>query len=162
MAKLCDNLSVGVIVRNQTGNYALLERRKFPVGIAPIAGHVDDHGSLEQTALDEAHEELGVSLSLSDLIKTQIDDQRIDNACVRENGTFHKWTVYEATVSNQLLHPDQEETKGGDWYTPEIMQALADRTRAYERGEVPETDWEQSPGLEPVWVEHLTKLGHII
>jgi NUDIX domain len=69
MTKQCDNTSVGVVIRDAEGRFALLKRAKFPVGIAPAAGHIDDHGSPEQAALDEVREELGIVLTLDELKK---------------------------------------------------------------------------------------------
>ena len=96
MAKICDNTSVGVIIRGSGGKYALLKRAKFPVGIAPVAGHIDDHGSPVQAALDEAEEELGLIIEPSDLMPTEIAARRVDNVCSREGGGHHIWSVYEA------------------------------------------------------------------
>lgn len=161
MPKICDNLSVGIVIRNKSGLYALLERRKFPVGFAPVAGHIDNHGSAEQAALDEAQEELGINLTPDNLQKTVIDTKRKNNQCVREGGSYHIWTVFESTIPHQALQPDVNETKGGRWFHPDELQALADRTRAYLRSEISESDWQKSPGLEHVWLDHLTELGHI-
>lgn len=161
MTKECDNSSVGVIVRDEAGDYALLERRKYPVGIAPAAGHIDDHGSPEQAAIDEVHEELGIVLAFEGLKNTIITARRVENQCRRPKGDHHIWTVYEAIVTRQELHPDKDETKGGRWYAPEEVQALAERTKSYLHGEITEKDWQQNPGLEPVWLDHLTELGHI-
>ena len=72
MPKNCDNKSVGVIIQNPEGEVALLRRAKFPVGMAPVAGHVDEHGSPEQAAIDEAAEEVGLHISLSGLRSTII------------------------------------------------------------------------------------------
>ena len=160
MPKNCDNLSVGVIIRDEAGSYALLERRKFPIGIAPAAGHVDDHGSREQAAIDEVREELGIVLAIESLKKV-IDSKRIQNQCRREGGDYHDWTVYEAYTTTQTLQPDADETKGARWYTPEELQALADRTKMYLGGEISDEDWAENPGLEDVWLAHLTDLGHI-
>lgn len=160
MSKTCDNLSVGVIIRDEAGNYALLERRKFPVGIAPAAGHVDNHGSHEQAALDEVQEELGIVLAPESLKKV-IDNKHMSNQCSREGGSYHDWTVYEARITYRTLQPDADEAKGARWYTPEEVQALADKTKAYLEGEISEQAWTENPGLEDVWVALLIQLKHI-
>src|SRR5215207_2812720 len=84
---MCDNRSVGVVVRNTAGMLALLTRRKFPIGIAPPAGHVDDHGNSEQAAIEEVSEEIGVTLALSGLKRTTIANRRVENVCRRPGGT---------------------------------------------------------------------------
>lgn len=160
MKKRCDNTSVGVIIRDSQGRFALLKRAIFPVGIAPAAGHIDDHGSAEQAAKDEVHEELGIVLN--DLGKTVIDARRMDNVCRRPGGDHHVWSVYEATVpTGTTLKPDKDETKGAGWYSAEQLQALADRTRAYHTGNVSEADWQANPGLEEVWLSFMVELGFV-
>jgi len=64
MENLCDNKSVGVIVQNDGGDILLLHRARFPFGMAPPAGHIDDHGSPEQAAVTEVFEEVGLTLPI--------------------------------------------------------------------------------------------------
>lgn len=160
MAKECDNTSVGVIVRDPESRFALLERKKFPIGFAPPAGHIDEHGSPEQAAVDEVGEEVGITLSLDGLRKV-IDSRRVNNRCRREGGDHHVWTVYEASVDAQDMQPSEDETKGAKWYTQDEVQSLADRTRSYQAGQIPEEEWAAHPGLEEIWVDFLSELGHI-
>ena len=161
MAKICDNKSAGVIIRDSQGRLALLTRAKFPSGIAPPAGHVDDHGSPEQTAIDEVSEEVGLRINPDDLKPTSIQQQRVMNRCSREGGDHHDWWVYEADKWDGDIVPDPDETKGARWYTPKEFQALAARTAAYRQGTVSDADWEASPGLEPVWFDFMQQLGYI-
>lgn len=160
MAKYCDHTSVGVILRDQEGKFALLKRALFPVGIAPAAGHIDDHGSPEQAAIDEAEEELGVSVK-DKLQRTAIYDRRVDNTCRREGGDYHHWSVFEATIEPTELRPSPDETKGASWYDQNKLQALADRTEDYHAGKIAKDEWEANPGLEEVWVPFLSELGYI-
>lgn len=159
MTKVCDNLSVGVIIRDTRGNIALLKRAKFPVGISPVAGHIDDHGSPEQAARDEASEEMG--LTVSELEKTNIYERLVHNMCRREGGDHHTWYVYETTVADTTLRPSEDETKGASWYDQKQLQAFADRTKAYHEGKTPEAEWVENPGLEDVWLAFLSELGYI-
>ncbi len=162
MEKYCDNRSVGVVLTNQNGELALLTRGRFPIGIAPPAGHVDDHGSPEQAAVDEVSEELGVTLALDGLKRTTIMGRRVDNVCRRTGGDHHDWNVYEARVDADVaLLPDAEETKGARWYSPSDVEALAERTRRYLVGAIPEDEWAANPGLEPVWVPFMQELGYV-
>ena len=160
MAKVCDHTSVGVIVRDNEGRYALLKRARFPIGIAPPAGHIDDHGGAEQAAVDEVSEELGISVK-DKLQRTAIYERRVDNRCRREGGDHHIWYIFEATIESTKLRPSPDETKGADWYDQEKLQAFADRTDAYLAGKLSEADWEANPGLEEVWVPFLHELGYI-
>lgn len=160
MAKTCDHTSVGVVLRDQEGRFALLKRALFPVGIAPAAGHIDDHGGPEKAAKDEVSEELGVSVH-GKLQRTAIYDRRVDNKCRREGGSYHHWYVFEATVEQTKLLPSPDETKGANWYMREDLQALANRTAAYHAGKISEEAWKTDPGLEEVWVPFLHELGYI-
>src|ERR1044072_8809537 len=161
MTKVCDHTSVGVIVKNIDGKLALLERARGAIGMAPIAGHIDDHGSTEQAAVDEAEEELGLIIEPSDLQETKIKERRKENVCRREDGTYHVWTVYEADQFLGDLEPSKEETKGANWYSPKQLQALADRTKAFQAGKIAEADWKKKPGLEIIWLDFLTELGYV-
>lgn len=159
--KPCDNKSVGIIVRNADGSIALLKRAFFPVGYAPVAGHVDDHGSVEQAAIDEVKEEIGLVVTKEDLQPTVIAGIRFHNHCRRQGGTFHDWWVFIADHFNGDIVPDTEETKGADWYTTEEVQLLADRTADYQAQMIEQQDWLANPGLEEVWVEMLRQLDVI-
>jgi 8-oxo-dGTP pyrophosphatase MutT (NUDIX family) len=159
MTKVCDNKSVGVIVRDLAGRFALLKRAKFPVGIAPSAGHIDDHGSPEQAAVDEVREELGIKLD--GLTKTPIYARRVENICRRPGGDHHAWYVYESTVADTALEPDADEARGADWYSAEQLNVLADRTRAFHAGKVSETDWTANPGFEEVWLPFMEELSYV-
>lgn len=160
MAKVCDHTSVGVIVRNQEGKFALLKRAKFPVGIAPPAGHIDDHGGVEQAAEDEVYEELGISVK-GKLQRTAIYERRVENRCRREGGDYHIWYIFKATIESSELRPSPDETKGADWYDQDGLQMFADRTAAYHTGKISEKDWTANPGLEEVWVPFMSELGYI-
>jgi 8-oxo-dGTP pyrophosphatase MutT (NUDIX family) len=159
MSKVCDHTSVGIVIRDSEGRFALLKRAKFPIGIAPVAGHIDDHGSPERAAKDEVSEELG--LTVLDLAKTNVYDRRVDNKCRRAGGDYHNWYLFTVTVDDTKLYPSEDETKGAAWYDLGQLQALADRTKSYRIGEVSEADWSDSPGLEEVWAHFLHELGYI-
>jgi 8-oxo-dGTP pyrophosphatase MutT (NUDIX family) len=161
MTKECDHKSVGVLLRNERNELALLERGRFPIGIAPPAGHVDDHGTPEQAAIEEVSEEVGVIVALDGLKRTAVRDRRVGNVCRRENGDHHVWNVYEAAVTYPVLHADPDETKGAAWYAMDAVQELAARTKAYQEGRISEQQWAENPGLEEVWLAFLTELGYV-
>ena len=161
MAKICDNTSVGVIIINSGGKVALLKRANFPIRIAPPAGHIDDHGSAVQAALDEVEEEIGLIIDPSDLMPTAISERRIDNPCSRTGGDHHVWTVYRAEQFLGDIDPDPEETQGAEWYSKKQLQRLADRTKDYKAGKIPESEWKENPGLEEVWLDFMLELGQV-
>lgn len=159
--KKCDNTSVGVIISNRIGEILLLERAKFPFGIAAPAGHIDDHGSPQQAAVDEVQEEVGLVINSDDLQDTSINERRVENMCRRIGGDHHIWWVYETNKFAGELIPSADETKGARWYSLAEVQRLADRTRSYLAGEISEDEWQNKPGLEDLWLEFLLELGYV-
>ena len=155
MEQLCDHQSVGVIVRNSNQDIVLLNRARFPYGLAAPAGHVDDHGSLEQAAIDEVFEEVGLVIPISGLVKV-INQRRVDgNVCRRQGGDYHVWTVYRADNIDGAISASQEETRGASWYTPDRLQQLAEITRQQIESEV-------RPGaqtLEHIWLNFFEELS---
>ena len=121
METYCDNKSVGVVIQNEKGDVLLLDRARFPFGLAPPAGHVDEHGSLEQTAIDETSEEVG--LIVSDLEEV-ISERTVDNVCRRLGGDHHSWTVFLSRQFTGEITPNIDETKGAAWHSLEELQVL--------------------------------------
>jgi 8-oxo-dGTP pyrophosphatase MutT (NUDIX family) len=162
MLKYCDHTSAAVIIRDSLGRFALLERARFPIGIAPASGHVDNHGSPEQAAVAEAAEELGLVVPAHALRPTIIQGQLIRNPCRRIDGDHHTWWIYEAAEFSGALQPSPDETKGAGWYSQMQLQELAERTMRFEAGVVRHEAWEAQPGLEDVWVQLFTQLGYVV
>jgi 8-oxo-dGTP pyrophosphatase MutT (NUDIX family) len=159
--KLCDHTSVGVIIRDDRGRFLLLKRAIFPVGIAPPAGHIDTHGSPAQAAIAEVAEEVGLVIAPKDLHETIIQKRQTFLPCSRPEGDWHAWWIYTANHYSGELRPDKRETKGAEWYSGEQLQALADRTRAFQAGQIPAAQYQDEPGLEPVWIGFFLELGDI-
>ena len=151
----CDNQSVGVIVQN-SGEFLLLQRAKFPWGLAPPAGHIDEHGTPEQAATAETYEEVGIELPLSSLVKV-IANRRIDNKCRRSGGEYHDWTVFTAESSTRETVASEEETNGLYWLNSEQLQDLADYTRSTDPSNVNQ----KSRILEKVWLDFFVDLKFV-
>lgn len=152
MSKKCDNKSVGMIVY-KGDELLLIERMKKPFGFAPPAGHVDDHGSFEDAAREELEEEVGLQTKKLELIA----EGRKENACRRKGGNYHYWKIYRAMADGEV-HRSIEETKQVDWYSKEQLASLAEKTEKYLDGGITDSEWEERPGLEPVWYEWLKEL----
>jgi len=158
--KVCDHTSVGVLVWKSfdDGNHLLLiERKKFPFGFAPPAGHRDGRMNMLDTAKDELKEETGLVAVKMKLIFYS----RKENPCRRIGGAHHDWFVEEALEFSGELNPSPDETKQVGWYSEEQLNDLAQRTKDYLAGNIPEDEWQKSPGLEPVWYELLQELDVI-
>jgi len=157
---VCDHRSVGIDIVRGDGARLLLERVRPPVGIAPAAGHVDDHGTPEDAARAETGEELGLTVvSLRPLTGGWLPNRcRRPVAPGRRAG--HDWSIYAATVTGDLA-PGADEARNVGWRTPAEIQRLAERTVAHAHGRVSALDFANEPGLEPVWVHWYARLGVI-
>lgn len=151
----CDNKSVGVIITEESGDFLLLERARFPFGLAPPAGHVDEHGTTLDTAVAEVKEELGFQLEASQLT-ILVKDLDVANVCRRPGGSHHMWTVYAARVRREacVLRPSAAETNGAGWYSPGEIKELADKTALLGR----DVEQRDMPALEQVWVGFFDEL----
>lgn len=152
----CDHKSVGVIIENERNEILLLDRAKYPFGLAAPAGHVDEHGNLEQTAVAEVKEEVGVIIPISSLRKI-VDGRRIENRCRRQGGDYHEWTVYQAMVEGVPLQLNEEETRGAAWRSVADIEAIAHATY-HLSGREPKLG-EQV--LERIWLEFFVEAGII-
>lgn len=144
--KKCDNKSVGMLVWRDN-KLLLIERKKFPFGFAPPAGHVDSDNSFEEAAKKELLEEVSLQAKKMELVF----EGRKENPC-RRGGTWHYWKVYNV-VAHGKLNRSESETKQAGWYSKNEVFSLAARTEKYLKGNILEEEWQKSPGLEPVWYE---------
>lgn len=177
MTKLCDHYSVGVVVTNPSADSLLMLRRaKHPIGIAPVAGHIDDHGSPHSAALAELEEEVG--LTARDLATgwslEYVTTEKRGNICRRPpthpTHDGHLWTIYTCAVDPERVKivPSLDETQGARWYSARQIQDLAEWTGIYalnraEDGPIDYEDklWRENPGIEPVWIRWLVRLGYV-
>jgi 8-oxo-dGTP pyrophosphatase MutT (NUDIX family) len=150
--KACDHRSVGILVRDGV-NLLLIERRRPPFGMAPPAGHVDDHPSFESAAIAELREE--VNLHATNL--TLLIEGRKENPCRRPQGTWHYWKIFEAQWKG-TVRGSPIETVSASWTSPAQIQTLVDRTSQRLRKVISDREWQLSPGVEPVWAEWFHEL----
>ncbi len=152
MIKRCDHTSVGMMVWKKE-KLLLIERKKFPFGIAPPSGHVDNHGNFEKAAKAELKEEVGLDAKNLKLLV----EGRKENKCRREGGTWHYWKIYKIVANGRVKASDDEMNKF-NWYGKKEIILLAQKTENYLKGKISEEDWKISPGLELVWYEWFKKL----
>lgn len=149
----CDNKSVGMLIW-KNDQLLLIERKRFPFGFAPPAGHVDNHGSFEQAAKDEVEEEVGLKV----LEIRLLTEGRKNNLCRRPGGNWHHWKIYEVKAEGGIA-PSPVETKQVGWFSEEEITKLSHKTEEYLKGQISEKDWQSSPGIEPVWHEWFKKIN---
>lgn len=148
MTKRCDNQSVGVLIKDDSNRMLLIERKKFPFGYAPPAGHIDDFASPEDCAIGEVQEEVGLKVESLELVY----QGRHENRCRREGGYYHNWHVFKASVSGEIT-ASPDEVSSYKWCSQSEFEKLIIQTREYITGKISEEDWQREPGLEPVWLE---------
>lgn len=154
MASQCDHKSVGMLVWRDD-KLLLIERKIIPFGFAPPAGHIDEDDSFENAAKRELEEEVGLEAKNIKLIA----EGRKENACSREDGTWHYWKIYNVNANaNGKVIPSQSEVKKIKWCNKDDLLGFAFKTKQYLEGKVKENDWQKSPGLETVWYQWFKKL----
>lgn len=131
--------SVGVIIRNQNGEYCLLDRRKGVQAWAAPAGHIDEGEDSRVCMARELEEETGIRVDMSVLTEVVCCDAF--NPCGR-GAEWHEWFVYDGgTIANDRLElREPEKHRGIGWFSPKEIGHLA---------------------LEPVWRAFFEKLGII-
>lgn len=155
MEKICDHKSAGMIAEKD-GKILLIERMKFPKGFACPAGHVDEFKSFEECAKTELKEEVGLDLQELNLLL----EKRKENPCRRTDGAWHYWKVYSVQVHGEIER-SLSETKQVGWYSKDEIRKLGNRTEEYLAGKISEDEWNENPGLEPVWFEWFKELNII-
>ncbi|HET8844029.1 MAG TPA: NUDIX domain-containing protein [Ktedonobacteraceae bacterium] len=153
--KKCDHTSVGILVW-KNDRLLLIERKRFPFGFAPPAGHVDGDASFEIAALRELKEEVNLDITHIDLL---IEGKK-DNHCRREGGDWHYWKIYTADAVGET-RANSNEVKQIVMLDLEGISKLARKTEAYFSKEISEEEWQARPGLECVWYEWFKMLDLI-
>lgn len=177
MAKLCDNTSVGQIIRGGE-KIVVITRKNYPEAYALPAGHVDGDPNFTDAMIREIKEEAGLLVEEN----KSVFRESIDNPCKREGGSHHLWEVFEALRWSGELKAGSD-AKEARWFSSADLKRIAERTEyfikkygiSYEQvgkltvaifGKNPEDkatdpEWKEEMGLEPVWYYILKKLGLI-
>jgi ADP-ribose pyrophosphatase YjhB (NUDIX family) len=153
--KVCDHTSVGLLVQ-RGAELLVIERRRPPFGFAPPAGHVDARPSWEDAARVELKEEVGLSATSMSLAY----EGRKNNRCRRLGGDWHYWRVYRVTATGTVV-PNPDETRQAFWCGRTRLHYLIQRTQKHLAGQISDIEWENTPGLEPVWIELLSEVGEL-
>jgi ADP-ribose pyrophosphatase YjhB (NUDIX family) len=152
MTKVCDNKSVGMLIKRGE-KVLLIERRKPPFGFAPPAGHLDGD-TFEHSAIRETEEEVGLKVNKVTLLV----EGKKENKCRRIGGNWHYWKICQVETVGDIKR-SEDETKQANWYSADEIEELAKKTESYLSGTVSRKEWEKSPGIEPVWYEWFRELN---
>ncbi|MBV2364232.1 NUDIX domain-containing protein [Streptomonospora nanhaiensis] len=159
MARACCGTSVGVLITDPRGRLLMIQRGWWPIGVAPVAGHVrDEHDDPAAAVVAETAEEVGLTVVGDPAL---LWEGRLPNLCASlpADPPGHYWWLYRATATG-TVRPAEGETKGAAWYTPDQVRALAGKTVAYARSGGT-ADGQPADSLEAVWVELLTRSGDL-
>lgn len=178
MSQVCDHTSVGAIARDDNGRILLIERAKFPFGIAPPSGHCDGL-SYPMACLKEFEEETGLKIKPSASPRPVLIRYPFKKfKCRRPQGDYHIWQIFEVQWKGECKASEQE-VKSISWYSAKEIQKLMDKTRDYLRryklaeqaedqtlvGAIQnalDEEWEKNPGLEPVWYDFFNEVPDLI
>ncbi len=166
----CDHTSVGALARDFEGKILLIERKKFPFGWAPPSGHLD--GKIYPVAcFDEFEEETGLKVVGHPSPVTLFKPTKYFKC--RRGGQYHIWQIFEVRWQG-VLRPNQDETMDARWCSKEDLEELAAKTLSYleqvKQAKLLqeelcqamlkniEKEWQDNPGLEPVWYEFFKEL----
>lgn len=143
-----------MIVQDQSDRVLLIERQRFPYGFAAPAGHVDGDPDFATAAVRELKEEVGLE---SAKLEQVLERKHEPNPCRRQDGSWHHWIVYRVRTLGRAK-ANKDEAKNLSWYTLADREALAARTQAYQQGAITDAEWQERPGLEPVWYDFFKEL----
>ncbi len=126
--------SVGAIIEKDS-KYLLIDRAKFPLGFACVAGHIDEGEDAETALKREVAEESGLIVRDFQLIA----EEELDFNTCRRGVTVHYFYVFRCQAEGQIDR-NVAETKSIGWYNIDEIKKLP---------------------LEPVWKYWFGKLGII-
>lgn len=163
--KLCDHIVVGNIIKGTgrpgcgpKGQCLISKRRKRPKGWSPVTGHKDDHGTVLSALAAETREETGLVIMDYRLI---IENVWRPSACPRISQRLspgHTWTIWETECYGDPTEaPD--ENLDLTWVSAEHLALLAKATYAYACGYLTHGEWDEDPGMEPIWVRPYVLAG---
>ena len=170
---VCDHTSVGALARDFEGKILLIERKKYPFGWAPPSGHCDGQ-TYPVACFNEFEEETGLKLIGAPRLVTLFNPRKYFKC--RRGGQYHDWQIFEVRWWGELK-PSQDEIKNTRWCSGEEIERLAVKTESYlekiRQAKILqeelttamlkniEKEWQDNPGLEPVWYEFFKELGII-
>lgn len=170
MAKICDNTSVAMIVKDSEGRISMIERKIYNPGFALPAGH-QDGDSPEDAARKELSEEVGLEAGKMRVLFAR----DLPNPCKREGGGHHFWTVFEIESWSGEVRTSEEEVKEYLWadeaaiksFAKKLENFMAEKNLSFDnlpdlvRATNEDEDWKKNPGLEPPMYIIFKELGII-
>ncbi len=120
--KLCPFDSVGLLVENKKGQILVLERKKFPPGLAFPAGHLDIVAGQKETFEAAAHRELREETGLTAKKLRLLLEKTFPNPCSK-GFDGHHWQVFiveEWDGEPTLMEPEKHARLW--WIFPEEIQ----------------------------------------
>ncbi len=133
------HFSAGAIIKNDKGEYLLIDRLKQPFGFACPAGHIDEGEIGEESIIREVKEETGLNVVLIEYIETENFDIDVPQEPCSRGVDMHIWQIFSIQAEGELIFK-ADEVKSIGWYSIEQIKELP---------------------LETVWKFWFTNLGLI-
>ena len=113
--------SAGAFIRNDKGEYLLIDRLKKPFGFACPAGHVDEGENAYEAIRREVEEETG--LVVKSLIKLNYDGFDLPQETCSRGVSIHQWSIFNVVAEGTLIFK-ADEVKSIGWYSVEQIKEL--------------------------------------
>jgi ADP-ribose pyrophosphatase YjhB (NUDIX family) len=116
------HFSVGAFIKNDKGEYLLIDRLKKPFGFACPAGHVDENEHSYAAVVREVEEETGLKvISAAEIDIDECDD--VPQEICSRGVDYHVWMVYDIKAEGELIFKE-DEVKSIGWYSIEQIKEL--------------------------------------
>jgi 8-oxo-dGTP pyrophosphatase MutT (NUDIX family) len=112
------HFSVGAIIQKD-GKYLIIDRVRTPLGMATVAGHVDEGEDFETAIGREVKEEVGFDV----VSYKKVFEEQLSLSECRHGVREHYWVMFECEIKG-TISPDLKEIKSYGWYTPDEMKNI--------------------------------------
>lgn len=167
---ICDHKSVGLVVFNKEGKILLIERKNYPIAVAPPAGHLDGL-SFKAAAKYELRHETGLEVVKMKLLLKTLKD----NPCRRSGGFDHYWKIFMIEKYEGKIKSSTFEAKKVFWASLNELEKFAKKTESFAQKHrinmynlikltqvlAMDEEWNENPGIEPVWYHIFYELGYL-
>lgn len=114
--------SVGAIIKNDKGQYLLIDRLKQPFGFACPAGHIDEGETSLIAVIREVEEETGLKIISVERIDIINENDTPQEVCSRGVG-IHNWFLFNIKAKGDLIFK-ADEVKSIGWYSIDEIKKL--------------------------------------
>lgn len=114
--------SAGAFIKNDKGQFLLIDRLKKPFGFACPAGHVDEGETPSEAIIREVEEETGLVVKFMLKHDTSEYTDIPQETCSR-GVSIHEWSIFSVVAEGELIFK-ADEVKSIGWYSVEEIKEL--------------------------------------